>query len=65
MRGAGPDVVLVGESGRENEVLQAAEDFSVRVYVDLPDGGTTVSRPRTFQKGQTWIFTFDPKEVAP
>lgn len=60
LRGAGPDVVIVpARLGDHPEPLQAAEGFTVRVFIETSDG-LVVSQPEHFREG-VWILDYDPQ----
>ena len=59
LRGAGPDLVIVpARQGEHPEPLQAAEAFTVRVFIDNGDG-LVMSQPEHFREG-VWILDYNP-----
>lgn len=60
--GSGPSVVLVPAIPGQADPIRLAESVKAKVFVDLADGTTTISKNRVVLPAGGWYFFYDLEE---
>lgn len=60
--GSGPNVVLVPAIPGQADPIRLAESVKAKVFVDLADGTTTISKNRVVLPAGGWYFFYDLEE---